>query len=101
MSPALLSIKMKSFPAPFIFVKRSMTLTVAAAFFLVMSSEVVARRHFGVYLSAVKKSGAWIVIALVGFTIRTSFAGDCNDLILEQIQKMPQGGRYSVSHFAK
>jgi hypothetical protein len=92
---------MKSFPAPFIFVKRSMMLIVAATFFLVMSSEVVARQHFGVYLSAVKRSGAWIVITLVGFTLRTSFAGDCNDLILEQIKKMPQGGHYSVSHFAK
>jgi hypothetical protein len=49
----------------------------------------------------VKKSGIWIVIALLGFTLQISFAGDCNDLILEQIKKMPQGGRYSVSHFAK
>jgi len=33
--------------------------------------------------------------------VRTSFAGDCNGLILEQIKQIPQGGRYSVSHFAK
>ena len=48
-----------------------------------------------------KKSGVWIGIAILGLTLEISFAGDCNDLILEQIKKMPQGGRYSVSHFAK
>jgi len=61
----------------------------------------IARSCFGVYLSAVKKSGIWIVIAVVGFTLQISFASDYNDLILDQIKKMPQGGRYSVSHFAK
>jgi hypothetical protein len=49
----------------------------------------------------VKKSGVWIVMAILGLTLKISSAADCNDLILEQIKKMPQGGRYSVSHFAK
>jgi len=44
---------------------------------------------------------ASVFLALVGLTLQISFAGDYNDLILEQIKKMPQGGRYSVSHFAK
>jgi len=44
---------------------------------------------------------ASVFLALLGFTLRTAFAGDYNDLILEQIKKMPQGGHYSVSHFAK
>src|SRR6266566_2253748 len=38
MSPALLSIRIKSFPAPFIFVKRSMTVILAAAVPVVMSA---------------------------------------------------------------
>src|SRR6266576_1320903 len=33
--------------------------------------------------------------------MRASFAEDCNGLILEQIKQMPQGGRYSLSRFAK
>ncbi|HEY4256414.1 MAG TPA: hypothetical protein VGM66_04290 [Candidatus Udaeobacter sp.] len=48
-----------------------------------------------------KKSGVTIVLAVFALTLRLCFAGDCNDLILDQIKKMPQGGRYSVSHFAK
>jgi hypothetical protein len=40
-------------------------------------------------------------MALLGFTLQISFAGDYNNLVLEQIKQMPQGGRYSVSHFAK
>jgi hypothetical protein len=108
---------MKSFPAPLIFVKRSMILvsTVCdesqgrdaalrrpdSAARCPYRTLAIARSCFGVYLSAVKKSGIWIVIAVVGFTLQTSFASDYNDLILDQIKKMPQGGRYSVSHFAK
>jgi hypothetical protein len=61
----------------------------------------VARSSFGVYLCAVKKRGVWIVLALVELSLHASFAGDCNSLILEQVNQMPQGGRYSVSHFAK
>jgi len=43
----------------------------------------------------------WIVLALVGLSLRTSAAEDYNALILDQIKQMPQGGRYSVSRFAK
>src|SRR5882757_10469274 len=51
--------------------------------------------------SAVKGLAAWVFLAILGFTTPTLFAGDCNSLILDQIKQMPQGGRYSVSHFAK
>ena len=51
--------------------------------------------------TAVKRRATWIFLAILGLTPSASFAGDCNDLILEQIKQMPQGGRYSVSHFAK
>ena len=51
--------------------------------------------------SAVKRLAAWVFLAFLGLTSRASFAGDYNSLILEQIEAMPQGGRYSVSHFAK
>jgi hypothetical protein len=61
----------------------------------------VARWPSAGYLSAVKKLRAWIVMAFLGLVSQISFAGDCNDVVLEQIKKMPQGGRYSVSHFAK
>lgn len=44
---------------------------------------------------------AWALIVTLGLTMRASFAEDCNGLILEQIKQMPQGGRYSVSRFAK
>src|SRR5437667_8463502 len=40
-------------------------------------------------------------MVLLGLTIQISFAADYNDVILEQIKKMPQGGHYSISHFAK
>jgi len=49
----------------------------------------------------VKTLGVWVVMALLGLTLQISFAGDYNSLILDQIKQMPQGGRYSVSHFAK
>jgi hypothetical protein len=51
--------------------------------------------------SAVKRRAAWIFLAILGLTPDASFAGDYNSAILEQIKQMPQGGRYSVSHFAK
>ena len=38
---------------------------------------------------------------ILGLTPQLSFAGDYNSLILEEIKQMPQGGHYSVSHFAK
>jgi len=49
----------------------------------------------------VKKAGTSIVMAVFALTAQMSFAGDYNSLVLEQIKQMPQGGRYSVSHFAK
>jgi len=51
--------------------------------------------------SAVKALTASVFLAILGLTARASFAGDYNSLILEQIKQMPQGGRYSVSHYAK
>ena len=51
--------------------------------------------------SAVKGLATWVFIAMAGLTAHVSFAGDYNSLVLEQIKQMPQGGRYSVSHFAK
>jgi hypothetical protein len=49
----------------------------------------------------VKKLGVTAVMAVFAFAMPISFAGDYNGLILDQIKQMPQGGRYSVSHFAK
>lgn len=48
-----------------------------------------------------QKLGVWIVVGLLGFTLQLSFGGDYNDVVLEQVNQMPKGGRYSVSHFAK
>jgi len=52
-------------------------------------------------LIAVKKLGVCTAMALASLALQSSFAGDYNDLVLEQVKQMPQGGRYSVSHFAK
>jgi hypothetical protein len=49
----------------------------------------------------VKKTGLSIVVVSCGLMAQLSFAGDYNSLVLEQVKQMPQGGRYSVSHFAK
>jgi hypothetical protein len=57
--------------------------------------------NFGVTYCEVKKPGMCILIAFVGFAPLFSFAGDYNDLVLEEVTQMPKGGRYSVSHFAK
>ena len=51
--------------------------------------------------SAVKGLAAWVFLAILGLTARASYAEDYNSLILDQIKQMPQGGHYSVSHFAK
>src|SRR6059036_545496 len=51
--------------------------------------------------SAVKGLAALVFLAILAIASRASFAGDYNNLILDQIKQMPQGGRYSVSHFAK
>src|SRR5881409_4092124 len=43
-----------------------------------------------------------LIIALCAMAITQGApAADINSLILEQVQKMPSGGKYSVSHFAK
>ena len=42
-----------------------------------------------------------MAIVFLSLAPQFSFAGDCNDLVLEQVSQMPKGGRYSVSHFAK
>jgi len=41
------------------------------------------------------------LVVAVSVAASPVFAGDYNPLILEQVRKMPSGGRYSVSHFAK
>ncbi len=64
-------------------------------------ARAVARSCFGVYLSAVTNRAAWIAIVVLSLAPQFSFAGDCNDLVLEQVNRMPKGGQYSVSHFAK
>ncbi|MEP7016334.1 MAG: hypothetical protein ABI925_12905, partial [Verrucomicrobiota bacterium] len=48
-----------------------------------------------------KKRRARIAIAILGVTMGTTFADDYNPVVLEQVTKMPHGGRYSVSHIAK
>src|SRR6267378_3377379 len=119
MSPALLSIRMKSFPAPFIFAKRSMMLIVAAAVLVVMSglgrdisscllkleiprlrsdrknlfrrikrsARRLPVRSLAFTYSAVKRRAAWIFLAILGLTPCASFAGDYNNVILEQTKK--------------
>jgi hypothetical protein len=49
----------------------------------------------------VKKLGACAVIAALALSCQAAFAADYNNVILEQVKQMPQGGRYSVSRFAK
>ena len=49
----------------------------------------------------VNKLYVCIVTAFIAVAPQFSFAGDCNDLVLDQVNRMPKGGRYSVSHFAK
>ena len=48
-----------------------------------------------------KKLRVSIAAVVCALTAQITFAGDYNSLVLEQIKQMPQGGRYSVSHFAK
>jgi hypothetical protein len=50
---------------------------------------------------AMNRLPAWVFLAILSVPLCASFAGDYNGLILEQVNQMPQGGRYSVSHFAK
>ena len=49
----------------------------------------------------VNKLHVCIVTSFIAVASQLSFASDYNDLVLDQVRKMPQGGRYSVSHFAK
>ncbi len=48
-----------------------------------------------------KKLGACAVIAALVLSFHAAFAADYNNVILDQVKQMPQGGRYSVSRFAK
>jgi hypothetical protein len=45
-----------------------------------------------------KTIGALIGLSLLATSVN---AADLNNLVLEQMRKMPSGGKYSVSHFAK
>src|SRR4029077_589387 len=49
----------------------------------------------------VNKLHVCILTSFIAVVSHLSFAGDYNDVVLEQIREMPKGGRYSVSHFAK
>jgi len=49
----------------------------------------------------VKKLGACAVLATLALSSQAALAADSNNVILEQVKQMPQGGRYSVSRFAK
>lgn len=40
-------------------------------------------------------------LLFVGFAANSTIAAGLNSLVLEQMEKMPSGGKYSVSHFAK
>src|ERR1700730_286142 len=40
-------------------------------------------------------------LLFVGFAANSTIADGLNSLVLEQMEKMPSGGKYSVSHFAK
>jgi hypothetical protein len=54
--------------------------------------------EFAVYFPAMQKMLAVLSACLVAHSVN---AADLNSLILEQVRKMPSGGKYSVSHFAK
>ena len=49
----------------------------------------------------VNKFHVCILAAISAVAPEFSFAGDCNDVVLDQVRQMPKGGNYSVSHFAK
>jgi hypothetical protein len=51
--------------------------------------------------SAVKERAACVFLAILALSQHGSFAANYNGLVLEQVKQMPQGGQYSVSHFAK
>jgi hypothetical protein len=55
-------------------------------------------RDFAVYCPAVRRL---ITLLAICFAANAANAAGLNSLILEQMEKMPSGGKYSVSHFAK
>lgn len=63
------------------------------------SGSDVAVRSFPAYLFAVKRLP--LTCAVIALTASASFADDYNSVVLEQINKMPRGGRYSTSRVAK
>ena len=54
--------------------------------------------QYAVYFQAMRKLIALLFVCLVG---KSAIAANYNALILDQVGKMPSGGKYSVSHFAK
>jgi hypothetical protein len=58
----------------------------------------VAVGAFRAYLFSVKRLG--FGFAVIAATIATGFGEDYNAVVLDQVREMPQGGRYSTSHFA-
>ncbi|HEY6071231.1 MAG TPA: hypothetical protein VIU85_07660 [Chthoniobacterales bacterium] len=54
--------------------------------------------EFAVYFRAMRKLTALLFICAISASAK---AATYNSLILEQMRKMPSGGKYSVSHFAK
>jgi hypothetical protein len=66
----------------------------------VKSTRGVALSEFGTSFSAVFGRIAIYVASVAIFGATQASADNLNRLILEQINKMPSGGRYSVSHFA-
>ena len=53
------------------------------------------------YLFEVKRVPVWMMVAILSVAASNALADDCNAVVLEQINKMPRGGRYSVSRVAK
>ena len=62
------------------------------------NSRALLNPKFAVYFVGVRKLIG--ILAICGLVASAS-AGSYNALILEQVGKMPTGGKYSVSHFAK
>ena len=48
-----------------------------------------------------KRLAGCVCVAVLALSSQAVFAVDLNNVILEQVKQMPQGGRYSVSRFAK
>ena len=105
-SPARLSSRTKSFPAPFIFVKRSMLIWSLTYSRL----ESQATRTFALHWQRLAPPISFLLISRALFPDRNSFClrhpanelpaqlapSPLNDLILQQVKKMPVGGKYSA-----